>query len=94
MPKSNPVRYFVLSNGKTTSVYEWDKDEPILSLDFSDFTWGNPKLEHLKAIIGADNVAKPTPTAPRKNQELSPLCALLRSGAAAICFMSQGYLEI
>lgn len=58
---SNPVRYFVLSNGKTTSVYEWDKDEPILSLDFSDFTWGNPHFEHLKAIIGVENVAKSTP---------------------------------
>ena len=63
-PKSNPVRYFVLSNGKTTSVYEWDKDEPVLTLDFTDFTIGNPKFDQLKAIIGAKSIAKsaaPTP---------------------------------
>lgn len=52
----NPVRYFVLCNGKTTILYEWDKDEPILTLDFSDFTWGNPKYEHLKSVIGAHNI--------------------------------------
>ncbi len=53
----NPVRYFLLSNGLTTVLYEWDKDEPLLTLDFSDFTWGNPRYEHLKAIIGAKKIA-------------------------------------
>ncbi len=52
----NPVRYFVLSNGLTTVLYEWDKDEPLLVLDFSDFTWGNPKYEHLKAVIGPETI--------------------------------------
>ena len=47
----NPVRYFIISNGRTTVLYEWDKDEPILVLDFSDFTWGNPKYEHLKSLL-------------------------------------------
>ncbi|MFH1892222.1 MAG: N-6 DNA methylase [Candidatus Zixiibacteriota bacterium] len=56
-PNRNPVRFFVLSNGKTTALYEWDKDEPLLSLDFSDFSWGNPKFEHLKSIVGARQVA-------------------------------------
>jgi type I restriction enzyme M protein len=53
----NPVRYFMLSNGLTTALYEWDKDAPLLTLDFSDFTWGNPKYEHLKSIIGAKTIA-------------------------------------
>ena len=53
----NPVRYFILSNGLTTVVYEWDKDEPLLTLDFSDFTWGNPKYEHFKALVGAKTIA-------------------------------------
>jgi len=57
----NPVRYFMLSNGKTTSVYEWDKDDPLLTLDFSDFTWGNPKYQHLKSIIGAQTIATSAP---------------------------------
>ena len=52
----NPARYFLLSNGLSTVLYEWDKDEPLLELDFSDFTWGNPKYEHLKIIIGASNI--------------------------------------
>lgn len=56
----NPVRYFMLCNGKTTSLYEWDKGEPILTLDFSDFTWGNPKYEHLKSTIAAHTVATST----------------------------------
>ena len=53
----NPVRYFVLSNGLTTVLYEWDKDNPLLTLDFSDFVWGNPKYAHLKTIIGPKTVA-------------------------------------
>lgn len=55
--RSNPVRYFILTNGIKTELYEWDKDEPLLSLDFSDFTWGNPKYEHLVSVAAAENVA-------------------------------------
>lgn len=55
--RRNPVRYFVLCNGKKTVLYEWDEDDPLLTLDFSDFTWGNPKYEHLKSVIGAQTVA-------------------------------------
>jgi type I restriction enzyme M protein len=57
----NPVKYFILSNGKTTALYEWDKEEPILTLDFSDFSWGNPKFEHLKSIVGEEHIATSTP---------------------------------
>lgn len=53
----NPVRFFVLSNGLSTVVYEWDKDEPILSLDFSDFVWGNSRYENLKRTIGPRYIA-------------------------------------
>ena len=53
----NPVRFFVLSNGISTVVYEWDKDEPLLTLDFSDFTWVNPRYEHLKRTIGPSCIA-------------------------------------
>jgi len=55
--RRNPVRYFMLCNGKKTVLYEWDKDDPLLTLDFSDFTWGNPKYEHLRSVIGAQTVA-------------------------------------
>ena len=53
---SNPVRYFVLSNGKTTKAYEWDKDEPLIVLDFSDFEASNAKYLRLKKLLGADTI--------------------------------------
>jgi type I restriction enzyme M protein len=59
--KSNPVRYFVLTNGKSTRVYEWDKDAPILSMDFTDFDWGKPKFDKIKHLIGASVVSKSSP---------------------------------
>ena len=55
--KSNPVRYFVLSNGVKTICYEWDRDDPLIELDFSDFVRGNPKYEHLKSVIGYKTIA-------------------------------------
>ena len=58
---SNPVRYFVVSNGLTTLVYEWDNANPLLILDFSDFVWSNPKHDRLKSILGATNIAQSVP---------------------------------
>ena len=54
----NPVRYFVLSNGIKTICYKWDNDTPLLELDFGDFQIGNPKYEHLKAILGYETISK------------------------------------
>lgn len=48
----NPVRFFLLSNGLSTVLYEWDKDEPLLSLGFSDFVLGNASYDRLKRTIG------------------------------------------
>lgn len=53
----NPVRFFILSNGLTTVVYEWDNDDPLITLDFSDFTWGNQRYDHLKRTIGPQFVS-------------------------------------
>ncbi len=58
--EKNPVRFFVLSNGLQTILYEWDKDEPLLVLDFQDFIWGNPKFEHFKSILGSSSIASST----------------------------------
>jgi type I restriction enzyme M protein len=54
---TNPVRYFVLSNGLQTRLYAWDEAEPILTLEFADFIWGNSKYEQLRSLIGADRIA-------------------------------------
>jgi type I restriction enzyme M protein len=52
----DPVKFFVLSNGIATHVYEWNREEPILTLDFADFEWGNPKYQQLKAQIGSTHI--------------------------------------
>lgn len=55
-PKNDPVRFFVLSNGISTRLYEWNNDEPILVLDFADFEWGNPKYQQLKALLSPSSI--------------------------------------
>jgi type I restriction enzyme M protein len=45
------VRYFMLSNGLKTKLYIWDKDIPLLELDFKDFYLGNVKYEKLRSLI-------------------------------------------
>ena len=42
--KNNPVKYYVLSNGTKTFLYQWDINVPLLQLDFSDFIIGNNKF--------------------------------------------------
>lgn len=48
----NPVKYYLLSNGIKTALYQWDAQKPILQLDFEDFVFGNKKFEELHKIIG------------------------------------------
>lgn len=50
---SNPVEYYVLTNGLSTSVYQWDLDTPLLELEFSDFYVANPKYEKLRALLAS-----------------------------------------
>ncbi len=52
------VKYFLLTNGISTKLYEWDKDTAILSLKFDDFFQGNPKYESLYNIICHANISK------------------------------------
>jgi type I restriction enzyme M protein len=58
---SNPVTHFVLTNGLSTLVYQWDRKEPVLDLSFGDFHTGNPKYEQLRGILGADRINEPAP---------------------------------
>lgn len=48
---SNPVKYYVLTNGLSTAIYQWDKEKPLLFLDFKDFKKDNPKYQALKEYI-------------------------------------------
>jgi len=49
--RKRTVRYFMLSNGLKTKLYIWDKDVPLLELDFKDFYLGNEKYEKLRSLI-------------------------------------------
>lgn len=49
----NPVHYFMLTNGFLTRIYRWDKEQPIMSLRFADFSDGNTKYKSLKALLGS-----------------------------------------
>lgn len=52
----NPVRYFVLSNGHFTRLYQWDSDEPLLELNFSDFEDSNSKYKTLLKMLSESAV--------------------------------------
>jgi type I restriction enzyme M protein len=59
--RENPVKWFLLTNGIETRVYEWDHEEPVLTLDFSDFASGNPKYEKLRALLSALSIVESHP---------------------------------
>lgn len=50
------LRYFMLSNGLKTKLYAWDKDIPLLELDFKDFYLGNVKYEKLRSLVNISSL--------------------------------------
>lgn len=60
-PKSNPVNWFVLTNGIETRLYQWDNSAPLMTLSFADFDRGNPNYEQLQSAISATSIASVQP---------------------------------
>jgi type I restriction enzyme M protein len=60
--EENPVKYNVLTNGKTTFVYSWDQNKPILKLSFDDFEEDNAKFINLRSLLsyGALDIVEAT----------------------------------
>jgi type I restriction enzyme M protein len=54
----NPVRYYIISNGLRTSVYQWDKEESLLTLEFLEFVTGNEKYKDLKDLVSKRNLSR------------------------------------
>lgn len=54
----NPVKYFLLTNGLKTSLYQWDKKNDLLTLDFEDFNEGKLNLKLLYTLISASSARK------------------------------------
>lgn len=52
------VRYFLLTNGISTKLYEWDTDLPTLVLDFTDFFISNTKYEALHNLISSSSIKR------------------------------------
>jgi type I restriction enzyme M protein len=52
------VKYFILSNGLKTKLYNWDKNTPLLDMDFKDFYLGNVKYEKLRSLINLTALMK------------------------------------
>lgn len=52
----NPVEYYLISNGISTSLYKWDKSNPLISLNFEDFIEGNAKCADLIKYISKFNL--------------------------------------
>jgi type I restriction enzyme M protein len=51
----NPVSHFVITNGLMTELYEWDREDPVIRLSFTDFDESNRKWKKFKDIISPDS---------------------------------------
>lgn len=56
----NPVRYTILTNGFHFNIYNWDEEEPVLTLKFEDFVKDNKKFDELKKLISFEEIIKDT----------------------------------
>lgn len=53
--KENPVRYFILTNGIDTKIYNWDDENPVMHLLFDDFNLDSQKFQDLRTILSLEN---------------------------------------
>ncbi|HEY8271749.1 MAG TPA: N-6 DNA methylase [Pseudobdellovibrionaceae bacterium] len=58
----NPVKYYLLSNGLKTALYQWDQKKPLLDLDFADFVVGNDSYEELVKIVSKSSISEVSET--------------------------------
>lgn len=49
--QSNPVQYYILSNGLETRVYRWDYDNPVYRRLHSEMAIASPSLDELRDIL-------------------------------------------
>jgi type I restriction enzyme M protein len=53
--EDTPLRFYMLTNALLTRIYQWDKEDAVMSLRFSDFVEGNIKYKALKNLLSANN---------------------------------------
>ncbi|MDR1470807.1 MAG: N-6 DNA methylase [Spirochaetaceae bacterium] len=54
--KKQTVRFFLVSNGLKTKLYEWDKGIPFMEMDFKDFYSGSTKYEKLHSLLSKNSL--------------------------------------
>ena len=54
----NPVTYFIISNGGLTRLSQWDRESPLITLEFTDFVNGNPKFKSLHEFVSHDSLKR------------------------------------
>lgn len=50
-PQSNPVRFYLLSNGLETRVYRWDYNHPVYQRSHNEIQIASPALDELRDIL-------------------------------------------
>jgi type I site-specific restriction endonuclease len=58
--KLNPCNWYIVSNGEEVKLFEWDSDQPLLELSYSEINVLSPKLEKLVSIVSKPQIAKYT----------------------------------
>lgn len=56
----NPIRYAILTNGLHFKLYNWDEEEPIISMVFDDFKLSNHKFKKLIKLLDYKNIKSQT----------------------------------
>jgi len=51
MYEHNPVEFYIVTNGLKLALYKWDRNKPLVELDFNDFANGNPRFVELKGLV-------------------------------------------
>lgn len=63
-----PVRYYMMTNGLLTRVYDWDQQEAILSLHFRDFVDENATFQRFRELFSPEIVRKGWVVSDKKTQ--------------------------
>lgn len=51
--EENPLKYYVITNGIIFKLFKWDDENPILTMNFSEFHEDNDKFQNMKSILNA-----------------------------------------
>lgn len=90
--ESNPIEYFVITNGLKTCLYRWDCHKaPLLELDFEEIYEENPKFQSFKKLLSPNSVKlniEVTPVSFEEKIKIDPTC-----GSIGFLLTSNDYIN-